>query len=233
MKLKIITAFIGLFSAFSANHGNDSRHNNDKEMMQNMLSMFAPEKNKKKWNQNYMPNYDDRDFKNNNKNIDLHKNLKRKSPYYSFKYKMLKMQMLQLEVNQDLKIRDNQEYREKKANLRVNLCLLNIQLVNVNSGEQKPWMNSKNPTYEGESQWNLQPRDSKYPISINSGEQQPNNTYEAAPQFNWKSAPHFKYWSALRHQQYLISLKHAYDQYIASLANAQHIRTLESRLGTM
>jgi hypothetical protein len=59
-----------------------------------------------------------------------------------------------------------------------------------------------------------------------------NMAYEQnIPQMNYQ----FKgnHCSGLRHQQYLISLKHAYDQYVTNLANAEHMRMLESGLSRM
>ena len=241
MKLKIITLFIGLFSAFRGEYGNKcgNKNGNNMEMLQNMLDMIQSRQNPEHYNKKNQYD-DDKMLKNDDYNYDnpeydsskmgIPQNMldmiqSRQNPGYDSSktkknqydiHRMLKnddpnysmsykmFKIQMLQMRKDLKIKDNKKYKKIKASIRMYLLKISATMC----------ANCSN--------------------YANSGEQQPNlNTYETAPQFNWKSAPHFNYWSALRYQQYLISLKHTYDQYVANLNNAQHMRMLESHLKLM
>ena len=198
-----MVVFVTFFSVFSGKYDND---NGDKgTMLSDILNMFKPNKNQNQYdddcqeaNSMKKPKYDNTNKKGKGKyKYNIHRMLKNSDYNYAMHYKMLKIQMIQAE--QDLKIKNNEEYRSRKASLRIHLLKINVISANYTN-----------------------------PI-----EQEPNlNTYEVAPQF---SSEYMKknYWNALRHQQYLISLKNAYDQYIANLNNAQHMRMLESGLKWM
>ena len=201
MKLKITAGFIVLFSVFSGKYDNDS--GDKRGILGDILNMLKPKEIQDHDDDcqktNSIKKSDQFDSKNKEKKYkdkyNIHRMLKNTNYIYAMQYKALKIEMMQAET-QDFKIKNNEEYRKRKASLRMHLLKINVISANY----------------------------------TNSVEQQPDlNTYEAADQFNSKSMRR-NYWSALKYQQYLISLKHAYDQHIANLTNAQHMRMLESNL---